>query len=397
MSPQEVRKEMDSRSRYGFYQLARSQGMINMDHNTANTIYTEFISARKQQDTKDTVLGLADKYKLKVADITALALVTFRVPDITDKHDRLPPSQHKQVSHELLLGCVKAKDPLATLHLLSAVNNKDTIAVARNTFNFLTSKDIQLCHGILSEFAEQGNADALTLKGQFLEQEGRKEEAQKLYEKAMTLKDTKYNPANQELLPMAIPVIPPWNAFGSMLLASKDPASRQRAKEVLEIGAFKGDDPLAYYHLASLEDGQTGNWLKFMTKAAASGHAVAMYEIANFYANASSDGKLNPSIPMDSILTKALSWLANWKSGGPLRLAQEWFELAARKGYKPAMIELVDLYEVNGYADMVVAVLENMVEPPAKGKVETWPALVTEARERLPAARARLKASLAKE
>lgn len=323
-------------------------------------------------------------------DITVLAMAVHRIPDIQDKTrlSRMPPSIHKPISSQLLLACSKAKDPLAIMHILSAVLYSTTHAnlnvrrVSSDIASLFKSADIAYCRKELEVLASKNDADAMNLLGQLLEREGQTQQARTLYEKALERANTKFIQADPKTLFLSL--VPVWNALGYLLLADKDPKVREQARAAFEKGALKADDPLSYYHLASFQPDKSANWLKYMSKAAASGHREAMHEVANFYLDVNSDSGagVKPSILKDRQLATPLTWLT-WKRDSPKDLAEEWFGVAAERGYKPAMLELVKLHESKGDIEKTKSFLRKMTEPLPAGEVEEWPRLVEEARKRL--------------
>ncbi len=113
------------------------------------------------------------EYDRKVGDITYIAIPLLRIPD--DKAPkRLPPSQHPTIAAHLLTACSAAEDAMATLQILSAVyhSNNDGIPQARTIARLFSRTDIKNCMAMLEKLAVAGNADALTLHGQFLERSG---------------------------------------------------------------------------------------------------------------------------------------------------------------------------------------------------------------------------------
>lgn len=230
----------------------------------------------------------------------------------------------------------------------------------------------------MDKLAQAGDTDAMTLKGQFLEKNGQRDQAQLLYEKAVEKCDTKFDPKYPH--PMALPRVPPWTALASVLLSSESSEARAKAKVVLEKGALKADDPLAYYQLAALETGQTYNWLKYTSKAAASGHLEAAHNLGHFYMEVNSDPESFHKAPQ---MRKALSFVSSFKSQSMERLAKEWFEVAAAGGHKGAMLELAELANLEGDEEKMREYLIRVIDAPPLGKAEDWTRVVQEARKRL--------------
>ncbi|KAF2180803.1 hypothetical protein K469DRAFT_714372 [Zopfia rhizophila CBS 207.26] len=385
-TPQAKRNAIDTQNRAKFFDLAKTEGLIVMSPKLADEIIADFLSEYGDgKGSGKTVLELAEKHRLKVTNITELALATSRIP--TKGMPGLPQSHHQDISRMLLVACSKAKEPVATLHILTAVFRAPFDEAARNIANIFKPSEIQECRKELEELAyKEGYAEAMTLQGQFLEKEGKKKDAMKLYEEAMGMADIKLKNAPKEGPRIAMPLTPPWNILGNLLLANKDPTAQVRAKEVFKKGALEGDDPLAYYHLASFEeDKQSCNWLQYMSKAAASGHIDAMYQVAHFYLKSQAEEQgqknVNPDLlEKDNTLTEALNWLnSRDRSMGPIALAIEWFEVAARGGHKPSMMTLVEYFRKSGKIEEALKHLNNVLKPPPKGQKEEWPDLVREA------------------
>lgn len=139
----------------------------------------------------------------------------------------------------------------------------------------------------------------------------------------------------------------PWAEYANLLLTRKD--DPPKAKQILEKGAFEADDPMSYYYLAQTEDPSSYKWLEYMTKAAASGHLEAMYQVGNFYLEYGTEGESQDTVK-DTNITKSLSWLnlqppKNPKGPKslqyrPAALGWEWHDVAAKSGYKPSMLKL---------------------------------------------------------
>ncbi|KAF2714676.1 hypothetical protein K504DRAFT_334060, partial [Pleomassaria siparia CBS 279.74] len=329
------------------------------------------------------------EYRIEVEDIATLALVTSRIPDVIDptRKARMPPSIHKPLAILLLLACSRANDPLTILLILSLLLRSKALPspVARQQASEVTSLfkpvDLKYCREQLEDLASKGDSDAMTLLGQYLEYEGRPDQAKPLYEKALENANTKVVLADPRVL--FLNTTPAWNALGCLLLAKKDQKSREQARAAFEIGALKADDPLSYYHLASFEENQTGKWLKYMSKAAASGHREAMFQLGRFYQNLAfaEQKRANPSIVADKRLARALKWLG-WKEDGPRELALDWYKAATMNGYKPAALELVKMSDAKGDAEAAKTYLIQLCQPPPPGEIEQWPSLVQEARKR---------------
>jgi TPR repeat protein len=330
--------------------------------------------------------NLCTGFKLQMVDLTILALAAFRIPDVNDKTGRLPPSKHKDAAKRLIMACSQAKEPTATLHILRAILLSSSLPKAKDVAQNFSLADVRACRRELEDLVDQGNADAMTLLGQFLEQEGSKARARELYEQAVEQKEAASNTESEDRISqIAVPQIPPWNLLGQMLLQEKDPQRREQAEATFLKGALEGDDPLSYYHLATFQPQYSHDWLQYMTKAASAGHVDAAYQIANFYQDLNGSMNLHSETPKwakEGKFAKSLRWLIQWKKTAPGELAHEWFGLAANKGHKPSMLELAEFEELSGRIGDAKSWLEKIIVSPP-GKPEQWPQTVAEARTKL--------------
>jgi tetratricopeptide (TPR) repeat protein len=314
--------------------------------------------------------------------------MTYSIPDLSDptKRAMLPPSPHKTIAGLLLQGCAEIQDPLAIKHILTAVylSTHTTFPGARDMALLFPKSCIPSYRKSLQDLKIGGKDDpeALTLHAQFLERENRVKEAQALYEKALQVPWV-YDFNVQARHPAQLPIIAPWNALGYLLKNSPDAAAREKAKWAFEQGATRGDDPLAYYELSHFCERGSQEWLKCVSKAAASGHRDAMLEVAQFYRDLSStDQGLKPHATSHG-LRASLDWLLGWQKGSEARLAVEWFEAAGKAGHKRALLELADWYEADGKKEEAREVLTRIVEPNEDGKEEEFVDVVHKAKGRL--------------
>ncbi len=153
--------------------------------------------------------------------------------------------------------------------------------------------------------------------------------------------------------------------------------------------ANKADDPLSYYELSKFHDRSSEEWLRCISKAAASGFQEAQLELARFYRDiAPKDSTLLQS-DQSGALKKALNWLLGWRADSAIRLAIEWFETAGKNGHKLAMLELANLYESLGEKENAQDQLRRIVAEIPKLEAgtgtmpEKWPEVVNEAKRRL--------------
>ncbi|KAF2730662.1 hypothetical protein EJ04DRAFT_579689 [Polyplosphaeria fusca] len=384
-----ARDEYDTRNRKAFYNLTASDGLLSIKWQKAEAVYNDFVHKTKT-DPSDTVTQLADRHGIKVSDVKDIGVVTCRIPEPKDSHGRTYPSSHPQTGAKMLLGCSKALDPSATLHIMAAIYLRDSLPAAARLASLFGPIDVAACRKMLSKLCDRGNPEAMTLEGLFLEQEGHVSRAKALYEAALSKANPMTFDARENT--MVFPTPPPWIPLGKMLQETHTSESLTRAKDVYAIGALKGDDPLAFYNLALLQDDKNADWLKNMTKAASSGHLEAIYALAKFYVNSSSNGEIKPSVLGISNMNNALDWLKRRRSRGPTHYAQEWFRIAALRGHKPSMLELAELYELHGDTEAKAKTLSAIVELPPPGKPEQWPGVVADAKMRLSRLRAQARA-----
>ncbi|KAF2126212.1 hypothetical protein P153DRAFT_425390 [Dothidotthia symphoricarpi CBS 119687] len=376
------------RARVGFYTLNKKQRVLQMEAHTADAIIADFLAQRSNLTHGSNIRRVAKKYQVDIEALASLAIVTYRVPDLTDpaKRAQLPPSQHKTIAGLLLQGCAQAEDPLAIVHIMTAVYLSTVTAepAYKEIARLFPQSELVQYRKTLEKIGSQAQSialgpEALTLQGLFLEKEGQRQKAQAAYEEAVKLCHFKFNPRARH--PMQIPLITPWNALGYLLKSDQDPSVRLQAKTYFEKGAFEGDDPLSYYELSAFEERTSTNWLQYTSKAAASGHREAMVNLAAFYQDASTDSS---PVLADSKLKSALGWLTGWKSGSAAALAREWLQAAANVGHKPSLFRLADHYEATGDHERAREALRRVLDPPGSAeRGEEWPQLVQQARKRL--------------
>ncbi|EUC32028.1 hypothetical protein COCCADRAFT_99764 [Bipolaris zeicola 26-R-13] len=384
-----ARADVDERSRLGFYTLAKQQGTLKMEPRIAQSLYQDFVTHKNKMDHGTNILRLVKKYNVALDDVSSLGIITFKIPDISDpvKRAQIPPSQHKTISGLLLQGCAQAGDPLAIVHILTAVylssaGDESVQELARLFPRHEVPRYRQTLESFDQQTLEKTTAlwpEVLTLKGLFLEQEGQRLKAKEVYLQAINPSSLKYEPGARH--PMQLPLIAPWNALGLLLKSEKDPKVQAEAKTPFELGALKGDDPLSYYELAAFEPRASEKWLRYTSKAAASGHQQAMINLIDFYQEVA---KTELSILKDGGIRKALNWLLGWKPGSAAALAREWLEAASNAGHKPSMLQLADYHDSNGDHEQAKEYLRQILEvPSAANQKEEWPRLVQLARKRL--------------
>jgi len=322
-------------------------------------------------------------------------MVTFKVPDLSDAgiRARLPPSQHKEVAGMLLQGCAQAGDPLAIVHILTAVYlGSSGNGPAQEIARLFPQKDIAQYRQLLDMIDLQSLektpslvVEVLTLRGLFLEQAGQKQEAIKAYQAAIKPSTLNDQTGRSSTHAMQFPLIAPWNALGYLLKADKDPKVQAEAQSYFQQGAFEGDDPLSYYELAAYEPKTSEKWLRYTSKAAASGHRQAILDLTGFYQEVAAS---NSSVLENGSIRHALNWLLTWRRGSAAKLAREWLHVACVVGHKPSMLQLADYHKSIGHEEGYRDYLRLIVDSDSAALYkEEAPQLVQVARLRLAGAR----------
>ncbi|KAH6625563.1 hypothetical protein C7974DRAFT_312183 [Boeremia exigua] len=335
------RARLDTQARRKFFGITREQKVLLLEVDVAEAIYQEFIANKDRKQYGAIIEQLMKKYNVTSEQISGLALVIFSVSDRAPAAANFPPSPHKSNAALLLQGCAQLNDPLALKHLLTAVYLSTYTASPRSSAHTLASHvpraAIPTYRTALASLTLAGQTDpeALTLTGLFLEREAQPARARTCYERALA-QPWIFAHAPHARHPMQHPVVPPWLALGYLLSASPDAAARAQATAVFERGAREADDPLACYEFAARLPRDSAAWLRFMSKAAASGHGGAMLALARFYRGVAA-GEVQTGA-----LRGALAWLLRWRKGAAERLAAEWYVVAGRRGQEGAEEELAE-------------------------------------------------------
>ncbi|KAF2277737.1 uncharacterized protein EI97DRAFT_431821, partial [Westerdykella ornata] len=374
------RKEVNRAARKKWFTQQARDKLINLKPQYALEFLEEFTST-DEGDSGERVKAIAEKEKIQLIDLTNIAHSTWHIPDVKSKKTgELVSSRHKVVARDLFLALSSAGEVNATLHLNRAVFLRNRHLVAREVAGLLSPGDVQKARLKLQEAATKKNAEAISLTGEIWAAEGKKKAARELYESAM--KVVKLKPDPKAVRRPGLPQAPPWICLGYSLLDDQTPESTERAKEIFRIGAVEADDPLACFHYALLTERGSGEWLRFMTKAAGSGHLEAMYELAKFYHDVDIKKAASSN---DKTLVNALSWLKDWKLSNSKYLADEWFLAAAMAGHKPSMFHLAQEHEAKEEYEEARTWYAMVVEPPSKHKKEHWPDLPAKAQSCLKA------------
>jgi tetratricopeptide (TPR) repeat protein len=328
------------------------------------------------------------EYRVSIEDLASLAIVTFRIPDIRDANKKamLAPSVHKPLAGSMLQGCAQQQDPLAIMQILTAVYlaGSSDGAPYKELASLFPPADIAKYRKTLEHLGTKSKTfslgpEVLTLQGLFLEREGNRDEAEALYLEAVKRCHFKFNPKARH--PMQLELLTPWNALAYFYKNDTSAARQAQAKKYFERGAVEGDDPLSCYELAQLEDKSDPRWLKFTSKAAASGHRQAAVDLAEFYQEASA---LDPPVLAKSNMRNMLNWLLRWKKDSTATIAHEWLQAASIMGHKPSTLKLAEYCQSIGDKDGAKEYWRKLTEPPsAANQVEEWPQLVQIGRKRL--------------
>lgn len=227
---------------------------------------------------------------------------------------------------------------------------------------FIRSRPVMMALDRLRTVSKTGNLRAIVMEANVARHAGQVNRAITLYEQALDLirKDDgsqtgdKYSKIRDELSS-------PWIELGFLHHTEGQYVKAMKAYMV----GLEQDDPTAYFNLARLDlfmsDNQyTPDWLYNMTKAAASGHYRAAFDLGEYYANTSAE----PSEPQKSFLEKLSGfgeflWKPNLnldpfankhhhnafahKPELRIKLASQWLTVASKSYYLPANIALAEL------------------------------------------------------
>lgn len=191
-------------------------------------------------------------------------------------------------AHSLILYCDRAGYPEATIQVMASLLRQDMAKPGR-----LRTRHAMLAHGRLRQLSTGGNLRATVLEGKLAERSNKTELAISLYEQATEgfLEMHKRG----ELPPQLDELSSPWMELAILHLRRGD---RKKCLEAYMMGISQ-DDPMAYYMLGVLDRQFTGgeyssDWLWNVSKAAASGHFKACFDLGEYYADTKA-----PSPPSD--------------------------------------------------------------------------------------------------
>lgn len=155
-------------------------------------------------------------------------------------------------------------------------------------------------------------------------------------------------------------VTPPWTALGNLRLRLGDP---QGAREAFEVGAFKGDDPAAYFYLAAFEAAHTAAWLEYTTKAAASGHVEAAFGLGRFYSLPDAEAAaIGDAAVRAELRRRDGTGERRAPLSGRMRWAVEWLSVAAAACHMPSILYSARLAWRLGARAEAVAVLNTVLK-----------------------------------
>lgn len=239
----------------------------------------------------DSITDWAREFKLSLDDIyeATFALRNFGYP-----------SQAK-LGRDLLRACDRSGHAEATLQIASARLRQDIAQPG-----VLRVTEVLKTLDRLRKLSEQGNMRAVVLEGKLAARRGDEELAISHYERAMDAilenekegKDKTSGTRQKWDRRLDDELSSPWIELGFLYMQRKE---MTKSLEAYMVG-LNQDDPLAYYNLSVLDwhmsDGEpTLNWLFNVTKAAASGHFKAAFELGRYYA----DSPPHPPPPEDEL------------------------------------------------------------------------------------------------
>ncbi|KAG9656346.1 hypothetical protein KCU64_g5937, partial [Aureobasidium melanogenum] len=227
----------------------------------------------------------------------------------------------------------------------------------------MKSRSVMMALDRLRAVAKTGNLRAMVMEANVARHANQTKRAITLYEQALDLirnddgtrTGDKYSRIRDELSS-------PWIELGFLHHTLGQNVAAMKAYVLGQ----EQDDPMAYFNLARLDFFMSGNqythdWLYNMTKAAASGHFRAAFDLGEYYANTHA----TPAEPQTPFLEKlggfgAFLWKSNlnlnpkanihhhdaFASEPELRikLAEQWLKIARNNYYLRANITLAELY-----------------------------------------------------
>ncbi|GAB7348778.1 hypothetical protein MBLNU459_g7503t1 [Dothideomycetes sp. NU459] len=244
-------------------------------------IFFSFFRATEEQDDE----AFASCLRLANLSVNDIYEATFALRNLGN------PAQAR-FGRDLVRACDRFGHAEATLQVVSARLRQDNAQPG-----VLRTKEVSLSLDRMKKLADDGDMRAVFLEGKVAYRRGHEEQAVKLYKKAMAMvleeeqrTKEKGEPAKRERQKwdrqLDDELSSPWIELAYLHMKRKETA---KAIEAYNVGVSQ-DDPMAYYNLSVLEwhtaDGEPSmDWLFNVTKAAASGHFKAAYELGCYYAD----------------------------------------------------------------------------------------------------------------
>lgn len=256
--------------------------------------------------------------------------------------------------------CAELGHHEATIQVVASALRQDAIKPG-----FMRSRPVMMALDRLRTVSKTGNLRAIVMEANVARHAGQVNRAITLYEQALDLireDDGSESQTGDKYSKIRDELSSPWIELGFLHHTEGQYVKAMKAYMV----GLEQDDPMAYFNLARLDLFMSGNqytpdWLYNMTKAAASGHYRAAFDLGEYYANTSAE----PSEPQKTFLEKlsgfgAFLWKPNLnldpfankhhhnafahKPELRIKLARQWLMVASKSYYLPANIALAELH-----------------------------------------------------
>lgn len=175
---------------------------------------------------------------------------------------------------------------------------------------------------LLDLAASESNLQAMILLGKILGDQRENDEALKWFRKAAERGADAQN--------IDSGVISDALVYEGLLLQRE--RDRSGAKAVFQRAALELDNPLAYFHLAQLQDSGSSIEEGYLLKAAVSGVPEACHCLGMFYLNKRGEYAQQGS---------------TWRE--QTALAKEWLRMSAEDGFMPSMVRLAGIHQEEGH------------------------------------------------
>jgi TPR repeat protein len=192
----------------------------------------------------------------------------------------------------LVKSCADAGHVEATIQVVASALRQDISAPG-----VLRSAEVSRALSRLRDFSIKGHVRAVVVEAHVVKQLHNTTQAISLYERALDLLANRdESNITDEYEKKADEFSSPWIELAYLYISRSEMV---KAVKAYTVGTDKGD-PMAHFHLARLDhhmEGQyTPDWLYNMTKAAASGHYRAAFDLGEYYANTAAPAQPpNPS------------------------------------------------------------------------------------------------------